>query len=34
MIVTAKQTLAACRIASAAEKSARTGVPVKVTYDD
>ncbi|CAL8091066.1 unnamed protein product [Orchesella dallaii] len=34
LIITAKQTLACCRIASAAEKSARTGLPVDIKYDD
>ncbi|ODM94418.1 putative oxidoreductase YrbE [Orchesella cincta] len=34
LIITAKQTLACCRVASAAEKSARTGLPVDIKYDD
>jgi len=33
IMVTEEETLACCRIASAAEKSARTGLPVDVKYD-
>ncbi len=34
MEVTAKQTLYNSKIATAAEKSARTGLPVDIVYDD
>lgn len=34
MMVTSKQTLRNSQIATAAEKSARTGQPVDIVYDD